>query len=102
MGVSGWGSQGGAQGGATHLEDLDVGRAVGAVAAAVPLQVLEPLQVWLGVAVDFTVQLHVAAQPRRGVGRKSGLQDGPVGGALWVWEDILFLAFLEYFIDLFY
>lgn len=66
----------------THLQDVDVGNAVGAVAAAVHLDVFQPLDVRLGVAVNFTVELHVAAERHRLIGRQAGLEDGPVGGAL--------------------
>lgn len=66
----------------THLQDVDVGDAVGAVAAAVDLDVLQPLDVRLGVAVDLAVELHVAAHHHRLIGRQARLQDGPVWGAL--------------------
>lgn len=62
----------------THLQDVDVRHAVGAVAAAVHLDVFEPLDVRLSVAVNLAVELHVAAHHHRLVGRQAGLQDGPV------------------------
>lgn len=39
----------------TNLEYLNIGCSVGAVAAAVPFYVFEPLNVRLGIAVDLTV-----------------------------------------------
>lgn len=67
----------------THLQDVDVGHVVGAVAAAVHLDVFQPLDVRLGVAVNLTVELHVAAHHHRLIGRQARLEDGPVRGALW-------------------
>lgn len=52
----------------THLQDVDVGSAIGAIAAAVDLNVFQPLDVRLGIAVDLTVELHVAAHHYRLVG----------------------------------
>lgn len=68
----------------TNLEDLHVRRPVRTVAAAVPFDVFEPLNVRLGVAVDFTVELDVAAHHCCGVGWQAGLQDGPVWGTLCI------------------
>lgn len=62
----------------TDLEYLNIGRSVRAVAAPVPLDVLEPLNVRLGIAVDLTVQLDIGADHCCGIGRQSGLKDGPV------------------------
>lgn len=62
----------------TNLEYLNIGRSVGAVAAAVPFYVFEPLNVRLGVAVDLTVQLDISADHRSGVCRQPGLKDWPV------------------------
>lgn len=45
----------------TNLEDLNVRSPIRTIATAVPFNVLEPLNVRLGVTVDFTVELHVAA-----------------------------------------
>lgn len=61
---------------------MDVGGAVGPVAAAVHLDVFQPLDVRLGVAVNLAVELHVAAHHHRLIGRQPRLEDGPVGGAL--------------------
>lgn len=66
----------------THLQDVNVGSAVRAVAAAVDLDVFQPLDVRLGVAVDLTVELHVAAHLHRLIGRQACLEDGPVRGTL--------------------
>jgi len=68
----------------TNLEDPNVGRPIRTVAAAVPFDVFEPLNVRLCVAVDFTVELDVAAHHCCDVGWQTGLQDGPVWGALCV------------------
>lgn len=62
----------------TDLEDLNVGRSVRAVAAPVSDDVLEPLDVRLGIAVDLTVELHVRAHHCCGVCRQSSLKDRPV------------------------
>lgn len=61
---------------------MDIGGAVGAVAAAVHLDVLQPLDVRLGVAVNLAVELHITAHHHRLIGRQPRLEDGPVGGAL--------------------
>lgn len=45
----------------THLQDVDIGNAIRAVSAAVHLDVFEPLDVRLSVAVNLTVKLHIAA-----------------------------------------
>lgn len=66
----------------THLQDVDVGGAVGPLAAAVHLDVFQPLDVRLRVAVNLTMELHVTAHLHRLVGRQPRLEDGPVGGAL--------------------
>lgn len=66
-----------------YLEHADVGQAVGPQAAAVDLDVFQPLDVRLRVAEDLALKRHVAAHHRRAVGGQAGLQDGPVGGALW-------------------
>lgn len=65
-----------------YLQDLHVGQVVGADLAAVHLDVFQPLDVGLRVAVDLADELHVAAQGHRFVGREPCLQDGPVWGAL--------------------
>jgi len=67
---------------AAHLQDVDVGNAVGAVAAAVDLDVLQPLDVRLGVAVHLAVELHLAAHLHRLIGWQARLEDGPVGRTL--------------------
>ena len=67
----------------THLQDVNVGNAVGAVAAAVDLDVFQPLDVRLSVAVNLTVELHVAAHHYRLIGWQARLEDGSVRGALW-------------------
>lgn len=51
-----------------HLKDLNVWGPIGAVAAAVALDVFEPLNVRLSVAVHFTVELDVTSHDRCGVG----------------------------------
>lgn len=66
----------------THLQDVDVGNAVGAVAAAVDFDVFQPLDVRLGVTVNFTVKLDIAAKHHRLIGWQARLEDGPVRGAL--------------------
>lgn len=66
----------------THLQDVDVGGAIGPVAAAVHLDVLQPLDVRLRVAVNLTVELHITAHLNRLIGRQPRLEDGPVGGTL--------------------
>lgn len=68
--------------GIAYLEHSDVGCAVRAHLAAIHFHVLQPLDVWLGIAVHLAVELHIAAQNGCLVGRQSGLQDGPVWGAL--------------------
>lgn len=65
------------------LQDLHIGEAIRSEAAAVDDDVLQPLNVGLGVAVHFAQQLHVTACHSCGVGRESRLQDGPVRGPLW-------------------
>lgn len=67
----------------THLQDVDVGNAVRAVAAAVDLDVFQPLDVRLGVTVNLTVELHVAAHHHCLIGRQASLEDGPVRRTLW-------------------
>lgn len=52
----------------TNLEDLNVGCPVRTVAAAVSFYVFEPLNVRLGVAVDLTMELDIAAYHCCGVG----------------------------------
>lgn len=66
----------------TYLQDVDVGNAIGAVATAIDLNMFQPLDVWLGVAVNLTVELHVAAHHHRLIGWQACLKDGPVRGAL--------------------
>lgn len=51
-----------------HLKDLNVRGPIGAVAAAVALDVFEPLNVRLSIAVHFTVELDVTSHDRCGVG----------------------------------
>lgn len=53
----------------THLKDLDVRRPIRAVAAAVSLNMFEPLNVRLSVAVDLTVELDITTHHCCGVGR---------------------------------
>jgi len=65
-----------------YLQDLHVGQVVGADLAAVHLDVFQPLDVGLRVAVDLADKLHVAAQGHRFVGGEPCLQDGPMRGAL--------------------
>lgn len=65
----------------SYLENADVRQAVGTVAAAVDLDVLQPLDVRLRVAEHFALELHVAAHHRGTVSREAGLKDRPVGGA---------------------
>lgn len=65
------------------LQDLHVGEAVGPETAAIDDDVLQPLDVGLGVAVHLAQQLHVAACHGCRVGREPRLQDGPVRGPLW-------------------
>lgn len=66
----------------TYLQDVDVGGAVGPVAAAVHLDVFQPLDVRLGVAVNLAVELHITAHHNSLIGRQPRLEDGPVGGTL--------------------
>lgn len=61
---------------------MDIGGAVGPVAAAVHLDVFQPLDVRLSVAVDLAMELHVTAHHNRLIGRQPRLEDGPVGGTL--------------------
>jgi len=63
----------------THLQNVDVGNAVGAVTAAIHLDVFEPLDVRLGVAVNLAMKLHVAAHNHGLIGWQACLEDGPVG-----------------------
>lgn len=65
----------------SYLEDADVRQAVRAVAAAVDLDVLQPLDVRLRVAEHFALELHVAAHHCGAVGGEAGLEDRPVWGA---------------------
>lgn len=51
------------------------------MAAAVDLDVLQPLNVRLRVAEHFALKLHVAAHHRGAVSWEAGLKDRPVGGA---------------------
>lgn len=68
----------------TNLEDLNVGYTIRTIAAAISFDVFEPLNVRLGITVDFTVELDVAAHHGRSVGWQTSLQNGPVGGALCI------------------
>lgn len=68
---------------APDLQDLHVGETIGAKTAAVDDDVLQPLDVGLGVTVHLAQQLHVAACHSCGVGREPRMQDGPVRGPLW-------------------
>lgn len=52
-----------------NLEDLNVGSPIRTVAAAVPFDVFEPLNVRLSVAVNLAVELNIVAHHRCGVGR---------------------------------
>lgn len=65
-----------------YLQDLHVGQVVGADLAAVHLDVLQPLDVGLGITVDLAEELHVAAHQCCGVGGQPSLQDGSVRGPL--------------------
>ena len=62
---------------------MHIGEAVGTEAAAVDDDVLQPLDVGLGIAVHLAEQFHVTAHHSRGVGWESCLKDGPVRGPLW-------------------
>lgn len=53
----------------TDLENLDVRCPVRSVSAPVPLDVFEPLDVWLRITVDFALELDVTAHYCCGVGR---------------------------------
>lgn len=66
----------------THLQDVNIGDAVGAIAAAVDLDVFQPLDMRLGVAVHLTMKLHVAAHHHRLIGWQACLEDRPVRGTL--------------------
>lgn len=55
---------------------------VGAVATAVVGDVLQPLDVGLGVAVDLADEAGVFPDVHGGVGRETSLENGPVGGPL--------------------
>lgn len=66
-----------------NLQDLYIGEAVSAETAAVDDDVLQPLDVGLGVTVHLAQQLHIAANHSCGVGWEPRLQDGPVRGPLW-------------------
>lgn len=68
----------------TNLEDSNVGCPIRTIAAAIYFYVFEPLNVRLGIAVDLTVELDVAAHHCCGVGWQTGLQYGPVWGTLCV------------------
>lgn len=65
----------------SYLEDADVRQAVRTVAAAVDLDVLQPLDVRLRVAEHFALELHVAAHHCGAVCWEAGLKDRPVRGA---------------------
>lgn len=71
----------------TNLEDLNVGGPVRTIASAVPFDVLEPLNVRLGVTVDLAVELDVTAYHCCGVGWQTCLQDRPVGWTLCFWKN---------------
>lgn len=66
----------------SYLEDADVRQAVGTLAAAVDLDVLQPLDVGLRVAEHFALELHVAAHHCGAVCWEAGLKNRPVWGAL--------------------
>lgn len=66
-----------------YLEDAHVGQTVRTHAAAVHLDVLQPLDVRLGVAEHLAHELHVASHHRRAIGWQTSLEDRSVGRALW-------------------
>jgi len=53
----------------TNLEDLNIGSPIRTVATAVPLNVLEPLNVRLGITVDLAMELNITAYHGCGVSR---------------------------------
>lgn len=67
----------------SYLEDSDVGHTVGADAAPVDLDVLQPLDVRLRVAENLTLKLHVTAHRDRPIGRQPRLQDRSVRRTFW-------------------
>lgn len=68
----------------SYLENADVRQAVRTLAAAVDLDVLQPLDVRLRVAEHFALKLHVAAHHCGAVCWEAGLKDRPVWGAFWM------------------
>lgn len=51
-----------------HLQHTYVGLAVWSHSAAIHLDVLQPLDVWLGVAENLALKFHVAAHHNSSVG----------------------------------
>lgn len=65
------------------LDDVDLRMPAGSQAAAVHLKVFHPLDVGRPVTGHDTLESHIAARDRRLVSRQTGLQNGPVGGAIY-------------------
>ena len=61
-----------------HLQNLEIRQPIGPVFTAILFHVFDPLNVGLGIAVNFADELHVASDHGGGVGGQSGLEDGPV------------------------
>lgn len=64
-----------------YLQHADIWVSVWPEATAVLRDVFQPLDVRLGVAVDFADEAGVFAHMHGGVSRKAGLENGSVRGA---------------------
>lgn len=61
-----------------HLQNLEIGQSVRTVFTAVLFHVFDPLDVGLGITVDFADKLHITSNHSGGIGGQSSLEDGPV------------------------
>lgn len=69
-----------------HLQNFEVGQPVGPVFTAVLFHMFDPLDVGLGIAVNFADKLHIASHHGGGICWQSSLEDGPVWWSLW-WRE---------------